>query len=403
MATRALIAVDEGQHAEDVLAASLPSGADGRLAWHLALGTLRNRARVDASLRPHLKQPLASLDPPVRAVLRVATFEKLFSRTPVHAVVAQAVEVARKVGAGRASGLVNAVIRRVEAVDGLTRAESLDHPAWLVSRWDNRYGPEATTLWCERNRTVAPICLVTRDEAALDELIEGSAERAVIDGEPLPGTRVVPASANLPGVEEGIAWVQDPSAVKVADLLADAVGTGRVLDACAAPGGKSARLAARGLSVVATDLPDRMLKLGASMERLRTDVDVRAWDWSAGHPTWPAFDGVLVDAPCTGLGTIRRHPEIRWRRHVTDLASSARLQLGILSHAAELVRPGGWLVYAVCSPEPEEGIEVVEKFLATERGFELDLSWSSAPPRGEEDAHQAWRLRRSAEPIESAD
>lgn len=396
-AARALIAVDEGAHAEDVLAARLPDGPDGRLAWHLTLGTLRHRAQVDAALRPFLKQPLATLDPPVRAVLRMGAFEKLFSRAPDHAVVAQGVEVARKVGAGRASGLVNAVLRRVRPADRLSRAEALDHPAWLVARWDQRYGPEVTTAWCERNRTVAPICLVTRDEPALDALIDGAAEPATLGGQVLVGTRVVQAQADLPGIEEGVAWVQDPASVRVSDLLGDAVlaaGGSRVLDTCASPGGKSARLHARGLRVTATDLEGRLLKLGAGMERLRADVDVRAWDWSAGPIELPAFDGVLVDAPCSGLGTVRRHPEIRWRRHPTDLPAMAGLQRTILGNAASCVAPGGHLVYAVCSPEPEEGQEVVDAFLAQHPAFTVRQAFSSAPPVGEEDAHQAWLLQR---------
>ncbi|MEZ4319101.1 MAG: transcription antitermination factor NusB [Myxococcota bacterium] len=399
---RALLSVEEGWHAEDALARGLPEGPDGRLAWHDVFGVLRHRSVLDAALRPHLRQPLATLDAPVRAVLRVGAFEKLFSRTPDHAVVQQMVEVARRTGAGRASGLVNAVLRRVAMPTGLSRAESLDHPAWLVARWDQRYGAEATDAWCARNNTIAPICLVTRDPEALDARLESAAPEAMLEGMALPGTRVVPAGADLPGVEDGLAWVQDPSSVKVADLLADAVGSGWVLDACAAPGGKSARLWARGLDVTATDLEERLLPLGANMERITSGsegpaVDVQAWDWTQGTPAeLGSFDGVLVDAPCTGLGTLRRHPEIRWRRTVDDIRSSAERQLAILNAAAQSVKPGGVLVYAVCSPEPEEGSEVVSRFLERAPEFLRELDWSSAPPSGEEDAHQAFVMRRNA-------
>ncbi|MCB9678506.1 MAG: hypothetical protein H6737_25620 [Alphaproteobacteria bacterium] len=396
---RALVAIEEGWHAEDALAArGLPEGPDGRLAWHDVFGVLRRRAELDAALRPLLKQPLATLDPPVRAVLRVGAFEKLFSRTPDHAVVQQMVEVARRTGAGRASGLVNAILRRVKAAESLTRPEKLDHPAWLVARWDARYGAEATDAWCARNNTIAPVCLVTRDEKALDEAMESEAPQAMLEGSAIPGTRVVPASADLPGVAEGIAWVQDPASVHVTDRFADAVGAGRVLDACASPGGKSARLWARGFEVVATDLEDRMLPLAANVERLRADVDVVPCDWTAEErPALGQFDGVLVDAPCTGLGTLRRHPEIRWARKPADLDASAERQLVVLKAAAEHVRPGGVLGYAVCSPEPEEGPEVVARFRFERPEFELVEDWSSAPPSGEEDAHQLFVLRRRAE------
>jgi len=395
-AAKALLAIEEGWHAEDALARGLPDGADGRLAWHGVFGVLRRRAELDAAIRPHLKQPLATLDAPVRAVLRLGAFEKLFSRTPDHAVVQQMVEVARRVGAGRASGLVNAILRRVSTPDDLSRADRLNHPAWLVARWDARYGAEQTDIWCERNATIPPVCLVTHDASGLGERVSPEAPEAQIDGLPIPNTRVVAASANLPGVEEGLTWVQDPASVKVADLLADAVQGGRVLDACAAPGGKSARLWARGLKVTATDLEDRMLKLHANIERLGADIAVTPWDWSAKNPELGEFDGVLVDAPCTGLGTLRRHPDIRWRRKPSDFAAAATRQLQILTSAAASVKPGGVVVYAVCSPAPEEGVEVVERFLTEHPAFTQEAAWSSAPPQNEEDAHQAFVLRRGS-------
>lgn len=392
--TRALIAVEQGEHAEAVLADQLPEGTDGRLAWHLTFGVLRHRAQIDAALRPFLRKPIASLDPPVRAVLRVGAFEKLFSRTPDHAAVQQAVEVARRVGARRAVGLVNAVLRRVRPAKHLSRTDALDMPSWLLERWDARYGVDVTTAWCERDHVVPPLCLVTRDLAALDALLAPNTPSARLDGEDLPGTRVVPPGPRPPGVEEGVAWVQDPAAVRVADLLADEVGTGRVLDATASPGGKSLRLWARGLAVTATDLPRRLQRLRDNAQRLDAPITIQPHDWTQPAPGLGTFDGVLLDAPCTGLGTTRRHPEIRWRRHASDLAEAAALQGRLLRQVQHAVRPGGCLVYAVCSPEPEEGSAVVEPFVA-EAPFELVRMWSSAPPSGEEDAHQAFVLRKA--------
>ncbi len=404
------MSVEEGWNAEDALARDLPEGPDGRLAWHIVFGVFRNRSKVDAALRPHLRQPLAALDAPVRAVLRLGAFEKLFSRTPDHAVVQQAVEVAKRTGARRASGLVNAVLRRVREPEGMSRPEQLDHPAWIVARWDARYGAEVTNLWCAKNRTIPPVCLVARDAATLARALEEreitDAPEATLQGSILERTRVVPASSDLPGVDEGIAWVQDPSSVGVADHFAAHVAAGgSVLDACAAPGGKSARLWSRGFTVTATDLESRMIKLHANRERITGAVDTEAseaptwtarpFDWASEDPTeLGRFDGVLVDAPCTGLGTLRRHPEIRWRRKPTDFASAADKQLLILKRASACVQPGGVLGYAVCSPAPEEGPEVFAKFLEQHPEFTQIESWSTAPPEGDEDAHQLFVARR---------
>jgi 16S rRNA (cytosine967-C5)-methyltransferase len=407
VAARALVAVEEGWNAEDALARDLPEGPDGRLAWHIVFGVLRNRSKVDAALRPFLKQPLAALDAPVRAVLRLGAFEKLFSRTPDHAVVQQAVEVAKRAGAKRASGLVNAVLRRVREPTGMSRPEQLDHPAWLVARWDARYGPEVTDAWCARNRVIPPICLVARDAARLAETLSerdmSGAPEAMLQGVVLPRTRVVPASSDLPGVDEGTAWVQDPSSVMVADRFASHLPPGgRVLDACAAPGGKSARLWSSGFPVTSTDVEGRMLKLHANRERIAAEApETPAWkarpfDWLTEDPAGlGTFDGVLVDAPCTGLGTLRRHPEIRWRRKPTDFEAAATKQLAILAKAADCVRSGGVLGYAVCSPAPEEGPEVFARFLEGRPEFEPVDTWSSAPPEGDEDAHQLFIARRS--------
>ncbi len=394
-AVRALVGVERGGHAEDLLADALPPGPDGKLAWHLTFGVLRNRARIDAALRPFLRQPLASLDAPVRAVLRVGAFEKLYARTPDHAVVQQGVEVARAVGAKRASGLVNAVLRRVVPPRRLGAAEALDLPSWLYARWVQRYGVERTTAWAERLREVPPLCLVTHRPEALRSHLPPDVEPARLRGMELPATWVLPPGCSAPEVlEQGLAWVQDPAAVRVADLLAEAVGEGRVLDATASPGGKTLRLWSSGLDVVAADRLERSGRLRANVERIGASVTIRPIDWL--DATWDGepFDGVLLDAPCTGLGTLRRHPEIRWRRHERDLPRMAERQRELLERVATTVRPGGYLLYAVCSPEPEEGEGVVEPFVADGPFREVER-FSTAPPEGDEDAHRAFLMKRA--------
>lgn len=400
-AARALVRADEGHHLEDALAELLPHGPDRGLGWFLAFGVMRHRGQVDAALRPHLRQPLEGLDAPVRAVLRLGAFEKLHARTQPHAVVHQAVEVARALSAGRASGLVNAILRRVETPRALSRADRLDHPAWLVARWDARYGPEATERWCLANAEPPPLTVVTRDVGAADALraagLELSPARAA--GRPIPGAFRVAGHAgpvpSLPGFEAGHLWVQDASSALVADLVGAGEGT-RALDACAAPGGKTFRMASRGAHVTAVDASEhRLARVAEGARRLGLAPALRAHDWTQGPaPELGTFDAVLVDAPCTGLGTVRRHPEIRWRRVESDVARAAVRQRAILEGASAHVRPGGALIYAVCSAEPEEGEALVRAFLADHPEYELEEQIATAPPADDEDAFQAARLRR---------
>jgi len=394
-AARALLATGEGAHLEDALAEVLPEEPrDRSLAWFLAFGTLRRRGHVDGALRPRLRQPLGGLDAEVAAVLRLGAYERLFGRAKAHAVVHQWVEVARAVGAGRASGLINAVLRRVEPV-GLSEVEALDHPAWLVSRWRRRYGAEAADAWMQANGEAPPRFVVAPQ--GLPEGLEGTP--ATLGEAPLPGVYRIEGDGpipDLPGFEAGRFWVQDAAAVAVADLVGAGEGMA-VLDACAAPGGKSFRLASQGAEVVAVDRsPERLQLVDDAAKRLGLAVRTVPHDWLDGPlPEVGAFAAVLVDAPCTGLGTVRRHPEIRWRRQPSDLPEAAQRQGRILQAAATHVAPGGRLVYAVCSPEPEEGEAVVQAFLDAHSHFTAGPRLHTAPPQHGEDAHAAFVLERA--------
>lgn len=388
-AARALAGVDEGKHVEDLLARLAPdSGSDRGLAWHLALGVLRRRGAVDALLQPHLRAPIEGLDAPVRAALRIGAFEKAFSRTPPHAAVSQGVEVCRKIGARRASGLVNAVLRRVDA-STLSEERAVDLPPWLAARWSGAGD------WLERLQSAAPICGVWRDEP-----VEGLEIRAIdAGGLTVPGAfalgDVGGAVDALPGFAEGRWWVMDPAAAAVADLARaqSSAGSPRVLDACAAPGGKSLRMAAAGAVVTAVDQSAaRLERVGEGSRRTGLPVEIHQHDWLTGsHPVLGKFDVVLVDAPCTGLGTVRRHPEIKWRRLPTDPAAMALRQAPILEAASAHVAPGGALIYAVCSPMEEEGEPVVEAL----EGWRVRDRLATFPPAGDEDAFQAFVLERT--------
>lgn len=387
-AGRVLLAVERGGHAEDLLAELAPAApGDRRLAWHLAMGVLRRQGSLDAALEPVAGRPMAKVDPPARAALRLGLFEVHLSRAPVHAALDQAVELCRRLGAPRATGFVNAVLRKA-ASQPLPQDPFLDLPPWLARRWRG-----ALDTWVAGLSSPAPLAGVWRDPA--QPVPDLPTEPATAGGLPVPGAFLVvdpqgPVEA-LPGFAEGRWWVMDPAAAAVADLARPGPGL-RVLDACAAPGGKSLRLAAAGAQVLAVDLvPARLARVDEASARTGLAVSTRLHDWLDGPLPDPLlFDAVLVDAPCTGLGTLRRHPEIRWRRQPTDPAAMALRQRRILAHAATHVAPDGRLVYAVCSPLPEEGQAVADGL----PGWRVEQSLRTGPPDGHEDAFQAFVLRR---------
>ncbi len=387
---------------------ALADPRDRALAAEIALGTLRRRAALDHLLRQVSSRGLDTVDPDVLDVLRAAAYQlRHLQRVPAHAVVHDAVALTRTVASARAAGYVNAVLRALaarpaaalpprpsgaEAAGGsLDRQQALaylattqSHPRWLVERWLDRHGFAAAERWTSFNNTAAPIALrVNRLRSTPAELAAQLAEHGieVAAGRWSPATLVVtrgnPLATALAG--RGLFLVQDEASQLVAELVRARPGD-RVLDACAAPGGKTVAIAGamadRGL-LVAGDL--RRARLALLADTLagcgcRSTRIVRL-DARAPLPFGPAFDWVLVDAPCSGLGTLRRDPDIRWRRTPGELPALARVQSALLDAAAAVVAPGGRLVYATCSSEPEENRHVVEAFLDRAPGFTVD------PPR----------------------
>jgi len=328
---------------------ALPGGAAARdraAAHRIAATVLRRLGTLDSVLEPFLRRepPLA-----VRNILRMGAAELLLLGTPPHAAVASAVDAAPKPFAG----LVNAVLRKVAAegpgqLEGLD-AECLDTPAWLWSAWHDAYGPAA----------VRAIAAAHREPASLDlTLAPGAA--APEGAEPLPtgswrlppGTRVT----ELPGFAEGQFWVQDVAAALPALLLRARPGEA-IADLCAAPGGKTAQLAAAGAGVTAVERdPRRAARLRENLARLRLDatvVEADAATWMPGDGT--RFDAILLDAPCSATGTVRRHPDVLHLKRPRDVTSAATLQATLIAHAATLLKPGGRLVFSTCSLQPEEG------------------------------------------------
>ncbi|MDQ3168559.1 MAG: hypothetical protein M3Q55_00280 [Acidobacteriota bacterium] len=368
---------------------------DRALATELALGVERWRAALDAIISASSGRRISTIDFPALLSLRLAVFQmKFLTRTPAHAVVDDAVEITRQAGASRAAGFVNGVLRGLQRTGfeaGLpsrpgddnagewTRyiATSLSHPEWLVARMIDRYGPQAAEAWALFNNAPAPLTLrvntrrLTVDEAqahlAADGVAAVPAPRAphaliVTEGNPIAS----------PLHDDGSIALMDETSQLVGALGASLL-SGTVLDACAAPGGKTLVLSCDlppGSRLVAADRrPRRVALLRRALARYGlADVPVVQHDLSQGVP-FTGLDGIFVDAPCSGLGTIRRDPDIRWRRAETDLAALSGAQAAMLHEAALAVRAGGRIVYSTCSSEPEENEGVVDAFLAAHPEF----------------------------------
>jgi 16S rRNA (cytosine967-C5)-methyltransferase len=386
----------------DALAATrdpLPDERDRALVTTLVTGTLRWRNRLDWLLRPALSRDLTRLDPEVLDILRLGLFQLLFlSRVPASAVVDDQVNLTRLVGKSSAAGMVNAVLRRLSrtrddqplpsmpaAGDAAPRSAWLDalsitgsHPRWLVERWIDRLGAEAAAAWVAFDNTEPALTLRANTLRISREALARELHQAGVETVPLrfapDGLQVTsgnPLRAEIGS--RGLFVVQD-EASQIVPLMAGTAVRHAVLDACASPGGKTLVLAPKvppgGLLVAGDRRPGRIALVRRRLaEAGAAAVRVVALDLEAGAPFGAAFDLVMVDAPCTGLGTIRRDVDIRWRRLPDHVPEAARLQSRMLKEAAALVAPGGRLLYATCSSEPEENGEVVADFLASHPGF----------------------------------
>jgi len=336
--------LDRRRSLEEALDAAHPADPRDRAAAHrLAAAVLRRMGSLDAVL-----DPLLARAPPdaVRHVLRLGAAGLLLLDTPAHAAVATAVALARTRRLTPFAGLVNAVLRRVAAagqagLDGVD-GPRLDTPAWLWASW----GQAARSI-AEAHGQEAPLDLSMRPDAAAPEggevLPTGSVRLP-------PGTRV----QDLPGFNEGAFWVQDAAAALPARLLAARPGE-RIADLCAAPGGKTAQLAVTGAQVVAIERDThRLRRLHENLARLQLPVEVVQADALQWVPS-ALLDAVLLDAPCSATGTIRRHPDVMRLKRPRDIAELAAGQDRLLAAATAMLRPGGRLVYATCSLQPEEG------------------------------------------------
>lgn len=343
-------------------------GADRGYAAFIVRVCLKRLGQIDALIAHCMPDPLARKARPVYDVLRVGIAQLLFSVTAEHAAVSTTVDLCRAVGQQPFAKLTNAVMRRLqrEGVEliAVQDAASLNTPDWLWQSWCTAYGFDTAHAIADAHLVTPPIDLTTKsDNAGWAEKLGGT---VILEGT----VRLVDADdvTALPGFNDGAWWVQDAAARLAVTLLGDITGK-RVFDLCAAPGGKTLELLNGGAVVTALDISERrMQRVRENLERTGLEAELVVDDARTWQPATQA-DIVLLDAPCSSTGTLRRHPDVQHLKSADDISKLATVQGGLLDAAANLVAPGGTLMYVTCSLQPEEGPEAVGKFLARNAGF----------------------------------
>ncbi|MGB8871134.1 MAG: RsmB/NOP family class I SAM-dependent RNA methyltransferase [Rhodomicrobium sp.] len=362
----------ERQPFDDAFAGSSAKTAFGGLEFRdrafaraIAATALRRLGQIEDLLHRFLAKPLPAEAFEARFILIASAAQLAFMEVAPHAAISLAVEQAKGLrGAYRYAGLINAVLRKVSANAAALIAEQdaavLNTPEWLFTRWAGHYGEE----------TARKIAAAHLEEPALDLSVKADAPgwAARLGGEVLTwGTVRLSVKGRIEDIEgyaEGAWWVQDAAAAMPAFLLGE-VGGKRVADLCAAPGGKTAELAARGARVTAVDVSaSRLRRLKENLDRLQLTAEIVQADVAGWTPP-ELFDAVLLDAPCSATGTIRRNPDIPYLKGPADIVALVRVQARLLDHAVNLIKSGGQLIYSTCSLEAEEGEAQIERLLAT--------------------------------------
>lgn len=420
---------------DQTLKAAKLTERDRGLLTELIYGTLRWRGKIDARLSEKLRRPLADTDEFIKNLLRVTVYQLFFlDKIPDYAAVNEAVELAKRQRGAKSAGFVNGVLRsllrqenhtaQADRASGSSQADEYSHPQWLVDRWTNEFGVSEASALMRANNQKAPLVLRANRlicspgqlcQRLLDQNVVASPSRWAPEGIVLESTARV---ESLPGYDEGFFQVQGESSQLIAYLLAPEPRE-RILDACAAPGGKSSHIAelmndsgriialdvsARGVERIRENATRLKLR---SIEAVQADATKKLSDGLS-----PPYDRVLVDAPCSGLGTLRGHPEIKWRRQASDIERLSRLQIKILQRAVESLKPGGTLVYSTCTLTREENDSMVQIFLAEHTEFELEDAarylpksarhmvrgryFQALPHRDDTDGFFAARLRKVA-------
>jgi 16S rRNA (cytosine967-C5)-methyltransferase len=338
------------------------SPSDRAFAQLLAKTALRRLGQIDAILEQFIERPLNSRTSRVMHILRLGAVQLLWLDTPPHAAVHSAVEMTKQIKMEKYSGLVNAVLKRIarEGKDLLATQDAarLNTPDWLWKKWEKAYGADTVRRIADMHMKEPPLDItVKKDPVYWAEQLGGVV--LPTGSVRLRDTRNI---TQLKGFTEGFWWVQDMAATIPAHLLGD-VHDKRVIDLCAAPGGKTAQLATAGAKVSAVDMSkDRIAMLKTNVHRLKLQAEYVTTDASKWMPAF-APDAILLDAPCSATGTLRRHPDVAWLRKESDIKRLIETQYTLLCHAFDMVRPGGILVYSVCSLQPEEGEEQITRFL----------------------------------------
>jgi 16S rRNA (cytosine967-C5)-methyltransferase len=391
-ALKVLVEAERGSHADRLLdqARTAFEGRDSAFILELTYGVLRNRSRIDWLLDRFSKQPVASTDDWTRNILRLGAYQLLFlDRVPASAAVNTSTELAKQYG--KKHGYVNGLLRTLERKkndlplpddpDAARRLSILhSHPLWLVQRWISRIGVEQTEEVLHANNEDAPLIIRANSlKGTADDLItllasQGTAARKSRFSP--AGVEIIssPGITTLKSFKEGRFMVQDEAA-QLVTLMLDPKPGERVLDACAAPGGKAtylAELMGNTGEVVALESDKRRIdRIRENSNRLGITI-VRPKTGDAAKYSEGPFDRVLIDAPCSGLGVLRRHPDGRWIKTEQAMQERSALQKKILANCAGLLKPGGVLVYATCTTEPEENEDVVRDFLTEHPEFTLD-------------------------------
>ena len=345
------------------------SDRDRALMRRLVATILRRLGTLGHLLSRLLDRGIPTDAPRAQSALLIGAAQILWMDVPDHAAVDLSVRLVQSDRrAAKYAGLVNAVLRRCaregQPLIDEVKAQMLDIPPWLLARWIAHYG----------ENVARDIALAISHEPSLDITVKSDPEQwaSRLHGEILPTgsvrTLLQGSVKMLPGFSEGHWWVQDAAAALPARLFGDIAGKS-IADLCAAPGGKTAQLVHAGARVTAVDRsPARMARLRDNLTRLSMEAETvvaDAAEWQ-GAKSGEGFDGILIDAPCTSTGTIRRHPDVAWLRQEVDIAAMTALQKRLLQKAVTLLRPGGTLVYCTCSLEPEEGEQAIAALLATE-------------------------------------
>ncbi len=358
---------------------------DRRWVQELVWGTLRRRLWIDTVLAARIKGGLASVHADILDLLRLGAYQLIaMNSVPAYAAIAQTVEYAKKLQGRGAAGLVNAVLRRVDrerdtlepkaATDkGEALALKYSHPQWLVERWLEQFGEDNVEALLKANNEEAPIFARPwrTDANDLRLLLESAGVSSELLSHPAQSLKLglgVPL-LELDSFKQGSMFIQDPAATFVAHF-ASFPKQSLVADLCASPGGKALELSRHAKIVIACDRNfARVEKMLVGFGRLDCDnIEVAVAD--ARDPAISQVDAVLIDVPCTGTGTFRRHPDARWRLKASNLALLGVLQREIINGASACVKPGGYFVYSTCSLEPEENDDVVNSFLAAHHDFE---------------------------------